>query len=71
MSLFLDDANAKAIKERQEQKLKLELTYLRDNVLNALSYLDLVNDERTQELYCQLDSVLVNMRKVIDEGFND
>ena len=52
------------IKKRNEDKLKFEVGYARERVVDIMGYLNLADDDRTKELYAKLDHALVEILKV-------
>lgn len=49
------------IKEKQQRQLKTEISYIKAAVISTMSYLDMIDDEATKELYSKLDNVLLEI----------
>lgn len=71
MDLIISDENVKEIKIQQNAKLLEEVRLLRYRTITTLSYLDLANDERTQDLFTQLAELLTTTDSVLKKLGHD
>lgn len=55
------------IKKEQKSKFKEEIGLIKFRLFSSMSYLDLVDDERTIELYGKLDKALIEILKIEKE----
>ena len=58
-----------ALKQKQQEQLRLEISYSRQVMLNTLAYLDLVNDDRTAKLYGLIDAAYAEACRLYEEEF--
>jgi hypothetical protein len=58
-----------ALKQKQQEQLKSEISYSRQVMLNTLAYLDLVNDDRTAKLYGLIDAAYAEACRLYEEEF--
>ena len=52
------------IREKQQRQLKTEISYIKAAVISTMSYLDMIDDEATKELYSKPDNVITEVIKL-------